>query len=152
MNNRIYRLGNGIGEKILVGSRYFFGRYPDYSSKDVDYIVLVDEPLMFKTQLNMRSSGNDVFYWKRMNPSEYIEIALKSDALCSGKFLIPEFCREIGFTFDMLPQLEERFLNMDSRHLYEKSIYDSYIANGGFSLTDEQRETAYKIYKENKKH
>jgi hypothetical protein len=37
---------------------------------------------------------------------------------------------------------------LDDKHLYEKVIYDAYIENGCWGLTDEQRAEAYRIYNE----
>ena len=47
--------------------------------------------------------------------------------------------------------LKEHVSDIDERHTYEKVIYESYIKNNAFVLTDEQRNEAYKLYKENKK-
>ena len=48
-----------------------------------------------------------------------------------------------------LPQREPEALNeWQEKHLYEKVIYDAYIENGCWVLTAEQREEAYRIYKE----
>lgn len=64
-----------------------------------------------------------------------------------GKFLIAEFNKEIRFTIDDLKKFEQIFDKMDEKHMYEKIIYDSYIENGDFYLTDLQRDKAYKEYK-----
>ena len=64
-----------------------------------------------------------------------------------GKFLVPDFAKEIGLTIEDLKELEFLTNNLDERHLYEKIIYDSYIENGDFVLTDEQRLKAYNEYK-----
>jgi hypothetical protein len=54
----------------------------------------------------------------------------------------------IGFTIEDLKLFEEAFNHIDDKHSYEKKIYDSYIENEGFTLTKEQRDEAYQIYKE----
>ena len=64
-----------------------------------------------------------------------------------GKFLVPEFCETIGLLVEDLPQLKILITKLDDKHMYEKIIYDSYIENGSFTLTDEQRDRAYKSYK-----
>jgi hypothetical protein len=53
-----------------------------------------------------------------------------------GKFLIPEFNELINFTIDDLPRLEPLLNRLDDKHKYEKIIYDSYIENNAFVLTD----------------
>jgi hypothetical protein len=73
---------------------------------------------------------------------------LKSElALVVGKFLVPEFCEEIGFTVEQLPLLKPLIDRLDSKHLYEQVIYNAYLENGDFTLTQEQRDNAYKSYK-----
>ena len=39
------------------------------------------------------------------------------------------------------------FEKIDEKHRYEKVIFDSYVENDGFFLTDEQRLRAYEEYK-----
>jgi hypothetical protein len=41
--------------------------------------------------------------------------------------------------------------NLDIKHLYEKVIYNSYIENKSFVLTDEQRDKAYLLYKQGRR-
>ena len=64
-----------------------------------------------------------------------------------GKFLVPEFCAEIGFTIEDLPRLEPLLAKLDEKHKYEEIIYNAYIENNAFVLTDEQRAAAYESYK-----
>lgn len=64
-----------------------------------------------------------------------------------GKFLVPEFVQEIGFTIEHLKKLKPLAEKLDGRHKYEKVIYDAYIENGAFKLTEEQRSKAYEQYK-----
>ncbi len=64
-----------------------------------------------------------------------------------GKFLVPGFVQEIGFTIEHLKALKPLAEKLDERHRYEKVIYDSYIENGSFELTEEQRSKAYEQYK-----
>ena len=67
--------------------------------------------------------------------------------MAAGKFLVPEFCKEIGSTVEDLPKLAPLISNLDTKHEYEKIIFDSYIQNGDFVLTQEQRDKAYESYK-----
>ena len=145
------------GNKILMGSSYFFGQYDDYKIKDLDYIILVDKPEDFKNVKNVRiknMSGHfDIFYWRRMTPNEWIKYQFdncKENPMSCGKFLIPEFCKEIGFTIDNLKELEYFFNNMDQKHSYEKMIYDAYITNNDFVLSNEQRLEIYNKYKKDR--
>jgi hypothetical protein len=68
-----------------------------------------------------------------------------------GKFLIPEFCKEIGFTIKDLPKLKPLIDKLDEKHKYEEIIYNAYLENGDFILTPDQRDLAYASYKETRK-
>ena len=67
-----------------------------------------------------------------------------------GKYLVPEFCAEIGFTIEDLPKVSSLLDRLDDKHKYEKILYDCYIENGSFALTNEQRQRAFKSYKESR--
>ena len=135
-------------DRFIMGSTYFFSNYSDFVSKDLDELVLTND-CRYKCA-NIRGRGKDIFYWRRMPKSEWIDIHLKfgeNDPMIVGKFLIAEFNKEIRFTIDDLKKFEQIFNKMDEKHMYEKIIYDSYIENGDFYLTDLQRDKAYKEYK-----
>ena len=137
---------------ILVGSKYFFKEMPGFSSKDTDKIVLVSKPVGFKYVRQTSGSGSCLFEWKKMTADEFVNRTLKTKTPMSvGKFLVPEFNEQIGFTIEHLKLLEPIFEQLDEKHKYEKVIYDAYVSNGSFTLTDEQRQTAYEVYKEARK-
>lgn len=139
-------------DKFIVGSNYFFSCYSDFKPHDIDILILVDHPQGFKNFMQISSCGECTFMWRRMPAKDFIEIALRSKLpMSAGKFLCKEFCEEIGFTIDDLKQLKNKFYNMDVRHTYEKIIYDAYIQNNSFTLTDEQRKKAYNEYVSSRK-
>lgn len=139
-------------KKILIGSQYFFSRYADFKGSDVDEIQLV-ETNEFKQMRQLTGKGKCLFQMKRhKNKQDYIDWAVKSNlGMVVGKFLVPEFCEEIGLTIDDLPKLEVLIDRLDDKHKYEEIIYNSYLQNGSFSLTDDQRRNAYISYKESRK-
>jgi hypothetical protein len=134
--------------RILIGSRYFFSCYEDFVPKDLDELEIVDEG-DFKQVSQLTGRGRCLFRMRRHeDKQEYIDWALKCQAgMVIGKFLVPEFCQEIGFTIDDLRQLEPLIARLDPKHQYEEIIYNAYLTNGDFVLTDEQRAEAYKSYK-----
>ena len=137
--------------KILIGSQYFFSCYEDFQGKDVDELEII-ETNDFSQVRQITGRGKCLFQLKR-HPSkeDYINWALKSNiGMVIGKFLIPEFCTEIGFTIEDLPRMAPLLDKLDDKHKYEKIIYDSYIENGSFTLTNKQRVRAYKSYKESR--
>ena len=137
--------------KILMGSKYFFSCYGGFEGKDIDEIQII-ETNEFEQVRQITGRGKCLFQMKRHNSKEeYIEWALKSNiGMVIGKFLIPEFCVEIGFAIEDLPRLAPLINRLDDKHKYEEIIYNSYLQNGSFTLTDEQRDRAYKSYKESR--
>lgn len=138
-------------DKILIGSQYFFSCYDDFKSKDIDELRIT-ETNDFSQIRQITGQGKCLFLMKKHNTKdEYIDWALKSSiGMVVGKFLVPEFCAEIDFTIEDLPRLAPLLDRLDDKHKYEKIIYNSYIENGSFTLTDEQRDRAYKSYKESR--
>lgn len=133
---------------ILVGSTYFFNGIEGFVSKDVDNVELVDNPNDFKNYWQMNSKGKCLFRWRRMSADEFVKITLQYGLPMSiGKFLVPEFNKEINFTIEHLKQLQPLVDKLDDRHLYEKIIYDAYIENNDFNLSEEQLKNAYNTYK-----
>lgn len=134
--------------KILMGSQYFFSCYHDFKSKDIDEIEII-ETQDFKYQRQLTGQGKCLFQLnKQPSKEDYINYALRSSVgMVIGKFLIPEFCELIGFTWEDLRQLSPLVDKLDPKHMYEKIIYDSYIENKSLTLTQEQRDKAYASYK-----
>ena len=133
-------------KEFLVGSTYFFKDYKNFKSKDIDILYLIDNPYGFNISREISISGRCEFEWKRVSPEEFVERHLKTRPIKSIKFLNKEFCKEIGFTIEHLKKLKEKFENMDEKHKYTKIIYDAYIQNNDFILTDEQRLSAFNEY------
>lgn len=137
--------------KILIGSQYFFSCYDDFKSKDIDELEII-ETNDFKHVRQLTGQGRCLFQLNKLQTKEaYINYTLQSGiGMVIGKFLIPEFCEEIGFTIEDLPQLSPLLNKLDDQHKYEEIIFNSYIENGSFTLTEEQRLKAYRSYKESR--
>lgn len=137
--------------KILMGSQYFFSHYDDFNSKDIDEIEIIETD-QFKWFCQLTGQNRCLFQFKKLNCSDdYINYALSSNlGMVIGKFLIPEFCEEIGMSIVDLPKLKPLLTKLDPKHKYEEIIYNSYIENNSFTLTDSQREKAYQSYKESR--
>lgn len=137
--------------KFLMGSQYFFSCYEDFHSKDIDEIEIIDTN-KFEQMRQLTGRGKCLFQLKRKNNvDDYISYALQSDlGMVVGKFLIPEFCEEIGLTISNLLQLQPLIDKLDDKHKYEEIIFNAYINNGSFTLTQSQRDEAYKSYKESR--
>lgn len=133
--------------KHLVGSQYFFSSYDDFKPHDIDYVELRDDPRI-STGFQIRFPDKDYFILRRKPKEQLIEDILNTKLpMLVGKFLIPEFNKEIGFTIEDLSRLKPIFDKLDPKHFYEAIIYQSYIENNAFILTDDQRLKAYECYK-----
>lgn len=138
---------NNAMNRILVGSSYFFSQYPDFMPKDIDEVELIDHP-PFKQMRQITGQGHCLFQLrKHESTEEYIQCALQSNlGMVVGKFLVPEFCELISFTIADLPRLYPLIQKLDEKHMYEAIIFDSYLQNGDFVLTESQRKRAYYSY------
>lgn len=135
-----------------MGSSYFFKDYPNFMPHDIDYVEVTDDE-MIKGMMIIRGKGEDVFIFRRKSKEDFIKDALKSTAaMVLGKFLIPEFCDEIGFTIEDLPRLEPLVINLDDKHKYEEIIYSAYLKNQSFTLTKKQRNAAFESYKNSRRY
>ena len=131
-----------------IGSSYFFGCFDDYIVKDLDEINIMDEFLVKPNSLVLRKGDRDVFFYRNMDKEGFIEDTLSSCVpVRAGKFLVREFADYIGFTIEDLKKLKEVFDRIDDKHTYEKVIYDAYMENNGFYLTEGQLDSAYAEYK-----
>lgn len=137
--------------KHLMGSNYFFGNFSDFKVHDTDYIELTDNPDV-KRKLVIRGQGMDYIQLRRKPKDILIQEALAENfPLALGKFLIPEFDQEINFNLNDLLLLTPMVKDLDAKHQYEKIIFEAYLENKSFTLTEEQLEEAYAVYKEARK-
>lgn len=139
-------------KKIRIGSTAFFNSFSDFKSKDIDELCIISSPINNKkTGYCLKAHKKDIILYPELTKEEFIDADLKvNDALKIGKYLVPEFAEYIGLTIEDLYKLKPLVDKLDKRHIYEKSIYDSYINNNSFILTNEQLDTVYQIYKNNK--
>jgi hypothetical protein len=135
--------------KFLVGSRAFFEGMPEFNSKDHDWLYVMDSYKSVKAKrLVMHKDGNDMILVPKMDKEWYITDCINSDfGISAGKMFVPEFAVYIGLTVNDLKRFEPYLSLLDDKHKYYKVIYEAYMQNGDFTLTDEQREAAYEEYK-----
>ena len=137
-----------MNNKFLVGSRAFFECYEDFVPHDTDWVEMIGANQPFQYHHVMRNKVCHILLRWEKNAQTHINYALQQDCpLVVGKFLVPEFANAIHLTIDELKQLEPLLKKIDNKHKYQILIFDSYIANNDFTLTDEQRLAAYNEYK-----
>lgn len=132
---------------MLVGSNVFFKDIEGFTSKDIDILEFVNNPTDFKNVRQFKFPHKCVFQWRKMPIDELIDITLfRNFPMEIGKFLVPEFIKEFKLSIDDLKRLEPIIAKLDDKHKYEEVIYNAYLENNDFVLTDEQRQEAYRVY------
>lgn len=135
--------------KFKIGSAAFFDKLPGYETVDNDWLAIMDSFIPGEIMMNVKLYNDDIFFYRNnLSKYDFIEDTFKSNVpMRVGKFLVPEFAKYIEFTIDDLKQFDDIFNQLDDKHKYEKIIYESYIENNDFILTDEQLNKAYDEYK-----
>lgn len=135
-------------KEFVVGSNYFFKNIVNFKSKDTDLLIVEKNPIGYENQMQITGNNKCIFKWRFMSVNDFLHHAymLQKTPMNVGKFLNKEFAEYIGLEIKHLKRLEPIFKRLDEKHLYEKVIYDSYIENNGFYLTEEQRLKAYEEY------
>ena len=131
-----------------MGSSYFFDKIDGFKSKDIDLLCIMDDFGKIKSNvLNLKADGKDIFFFRDMDKEGFIKDTLESvTPMRFCKFLIPEFCEYIGFTVDDLIVFKDLVEKIDEKHQYTKLIYEYYLENKSFALTDEQLKKVYEEY------
>lgn len=130
----------------LTGSTYFFGSLPFFKGRDVDYVEVVDDQSIDIVKL--REPGTDVFRVRRMPIED--RLARDSEVQATSRicnYLVPEIAAELGFTPDMLDRIKPIVDRLRPRYSYLGVIYEGYVENGSFTLTEEQRMAAFEEYR-----
>lgn len=138
-------------KQFLIGSKAFFSSFKDFKAVDTDYLVIDDNP-DFRITKTYMDGDNHYIYWENMSKEQMIE---EHRYIYKGrfiqKFLVPEFVEYLGFTIDDLKSVAFLLDWLDDKHSYCRVIYNAYIENNSFTLTQEQLNQAYEVYKMDRK-
>lgn len=143
-----------MDKQMMIGSRAFFDGMPEFAPKDTDTFVWVADPKGFTHYRQTAISGQHIIEWRAMPKDELLKYSMrdKANGLEFGKFIVPEFADLVGLTIDDLKRLRDHYADrIDANHRYQLVICEAYLDNGAFTLTDEQRETAYQAYRNERK-
>ena len=136
--------------KILIGSSVFFNEYNDFIPHDIDYVLFEEHPQLYKTFAYIKTKTEDIFAYKQMSKDEFLQYELehcKKAKMAVGKLLVTELVKYMNITIDDLKKFKFAIDEIQEKHSYEKIIYDAFIKNNDFILTQEQRDKAYQEYK-----
>lgn len=147
-------------KKFIAGSFYFFKDMPGYNLHDLDYVIITDETFVDYHHIYWIENGiaQDRFYWKKNTPEWHIMQMLneKSFALDIARFLIQGVAEELGITIDDLMKLKHIVnklkTDFNGKYDYYRLIFNAYIENNAFILTDKQRMLAYDSYRNSRRH
>lgn len=132
---------------FLVGSDVFFGKMSDYVTHGYSLLYFDDNP-DYEIETSYMEGNNHILRWRNIGKEQLIFYHQNCwNGRYIGKFLVPEVAEYLQFTIEDLKQIGNLVNCLDERHLYEKIIYDAYIENNGFFMTDEQLNAAYAEYK-----
>lgn len=135
---------------MIVGSTYFFKDIKGFKSKDIDYLYIIEpeKAVGFKFVKQISSHNKCEFFVVKQPKEQLITWQLKhGPAMALGKYFIPEFAKVFDITIDDLKTLKPLKDKLDDKHKYLVAIYDAYLENKDFTLTDKQKEAAYYLYK-----
>lgn len=136
---------------ILIGSAAIFKNIEGFVPNDYDILIWTDASKYCTKWRRVGLSGIDVLEMKSdMSKQEIIESQVTKTApeMCFGLFLCAEFAELIGLTIDDLTNIYPFFCaRFNKKHKYFDTVYNAYIANNGFTMTDEQLQEAYAIYR-----
>ena len=139
--------------KFTVGSNVFFNGLEGFTPKDQDALYIMDSWISKNaTQLRMRVDNIDKILAPKLTKKQYIDDCLHSDTtMRMGKFFVPAFAEYIGLEVEDLKVFEKYLDILPDNHKYYKKIYEAYMENGNFTMTDEQRNAAFEEYKKYRK-
>ena len=136
--------------KTYTGSMAFFQGIEGFVPGDIDWLIIRDDTFNYgmKVPKHSRIGKVSVYEFWYMSAEEFINYFLEhpNPSMKVIMFLIPDVIEYIGLTIDMLPRLKPLIDSLDKKHKYIETIYNSYIENGSFTLTNEQLMEAYNIY------
>ena len=137
-----------MSKKFLVGSRYFFGQYPDFKSKDTDYVYLINKGKGFSSIRQVSTGTACIFEVVKKPVAEMVDYALHHGGpMQIGKFLVKEFAEEINMKTSDLQRLMPVMERLDEKHAYLKPIFAAVVEGLSFDIPDSVRDEAYNLYK-----
>ena len=135
---------------MITGSTHFFKNIEGFKSKDIDYLYIIEpeKAIGFKFVKQISGHNKCEFFIVKQPKEQLITWDIEhSPAMVLARYLTPEFVKAFNITIDDLKTLKPLKDRLDDKHKYLGTIYDAYLENKDFTLTDKQREAAYYLYK-----
>ena len=77
--------------KQLIGSKYFFSKYNDYTSHDTDYLTIEDNPKDYNSHMRITSTDRKVDYLNSLGTGSTFKEISKITFLT-----VPRFCKSFN--------------------------------------------------------
>ena len=138
---------------FTVGSQAFFKDKPEFKPHDKDILMIVDEGNGFKFSKQLSTGSICYIYLVKHSVKDILNFVLqdKVTPLQVCKFFVPEVSEFLGMSLANFKKLEPKVRKLTGKHQYYQIIFDAYIANGSFTLSDKQLEEAYASYTDSRK-
>lgn len=152
-----------IVKTFIVGSRYFFNDVD--TDRDIDIIVILSKDTSSSSMLDVKNEVYtkfqsykkiDILYVsEKISLDDLLKIA-ESRNICILRIctcLVPEIAEYLNLKISDLPKIKNyvyKLKEINKKWKYYELIYESYIENNSFTLTEEQRQKAKEIYLEGK--
>lgn len=135
-----------MNEQYITGSYAFFKDIEGFEGRDKDIVIFDTEQDGSFTYTSEKDK--DIFIWKQDTAEEMIAFMNKGLLLPSAVivFLVPDIITRVGMTVELLPSIKPLIDKLDDAHKYIKVIYNAYVENNNFTLTNEQLMAAYDEY------
>lgn len=135
-----------MNEQYITGSYAFFKDIEGFTGRDKDFVVFDTEQEGSFTYTS--EEDKDIFIWKQDTAEEMIAFMNKGLLFPSAVivFLVPDIITRVGMTVELLPSIKPLIDKLDDAHKYIELIYNAYVENNNFTLTNEQLMAAYDEY------
>lgn len=138
--------------EITVGSSYFFNSLDEHHDLHVDKIALVDNTTNGWWKYIDVYGGATHYEWQKHTIGEWVDkLTSTNDNIRVSTFLVPDFINQIKDNLtieEYFNKIKPLFNNLEDKYSWVVYVYNAYLNNKAFVLTDAQRESAYKMYKE----
>ena len=118
----------------------------------IDKITLVDTTINGWWKFIDVINNVNYFEWQKHTLNEWIDkLTSTNDNIRVSTFLVPDFINQIKGNLtieEYLNKIKPLFNNLEDKYSWVVYVYNAYVNNKAFVLTNAQRESAYKMYKE----
>lgn len=143
--------------KIQVGSNYFFnGYYDDFKPHDNDFIEIIrdDDKMPIYSWYHDNNTSTCHFMYKDVDRAKLLKYSVLNpniqDRFIMASLSVKKFNEHFGITIPILKAIRHKIRILSDKHDYVIKAIDYYIENESFTLTKQQRDELYRMYKKSR--